>query len=64
VPLINGATTPAAIAEQISRSMFNGTMSAADKAAVAGYMGPTNPNATKTREGIGLALASPSFQWY
>lgn len=64
VPLINGATTPSGIAEQISRTMLNGLMSPADKAAVAGYLGPTNPSVTKIREGIGLALASPSFQWF
>ena len=39
-------------------------MSAADLAAITTYLGPTNPTTAKIKEAIGLALASPSFQWY
>jgi len=62
--LTAGAVTPSAVAAQINKVVFADTLYSADLAAITAYLGPTNPSSSKIREGIGLALASPSFQWY
>ncbi len=62
--LTAGATTPAAVAGQINKVIFGDTLAAPDLSAISTYLGPTNPSTTKIKEAIGLALASPSFQWY
>jgi len=59
----SGATTPAAVVERLNQSLLGGLMPAADKALVQGTLSAT-PSAVQRRDAIGLALASPAFQWY
>lgn len=62
--LTMGAVTPAAVASRIDRVIFAQSMASADLSAIQSYLGPANPSSTRVREAVGLALASPSFQWY
>jgi hypothetical protein len=62
--LVGAATTPGGVAAQINKMIFAETLAAADLAAITSYLGPSNPSSSKIKEAIGLALASPSFQWY
>jgi uncharacterized protein (DUF1800 family) len=61
--VLQGATQPSAIVSRLNKLLFNGQMPAADQAEVLAYLG-TNPTATTRREAIGLAAASPAYQWY
>lgn len=60
----SGLTTAAQIADKIDQAMFCGAMLPADKAAVLDYLGTGNPSNSRRNESIGLAIGSPSFQWY
>jgi hypothetical protein len=35
-----------------------------DKAAITNFLAPSPTNTRRIKEAIGLAFASPSFQWY
>jgi uncharacterized protein (DUF1800 family) len=63
-----GAVTPAQVADRIDRVVFANEMPRDDKNALIAYLGtttpPTNPSDSRVRDGIGLALSSPAFQWY
>ena len=59
-----GAVTPTQVANRINAALFGGEMAPSELASLTTYLGPTNPSTTKSRDAIGLALASPSFQWY
>lgn len=63
VTLLAGATTPQQIADRINQILFCGRIAAADLQQVLSYLGAV-PTAALKREAIGLAVASPSFQWY
>jgi uncharacterized protein (DUF1800 family) len=62
--LMAGAVTAQQVADRIETLLFTGDMPAADKAALVAYLRPDNPSSTKIRDAIGLALASPGFQWH
>jgi hypothetical protein len=63
--LISGATTAQRIADRLDLVIFGGEMPAADKAALVTYLRPDPVTSnTRIRDAIGLALASPGFQWY
>lgn len=59
-----GAVTPTQVANRINSAFFGGEMASSELASLTTYLGPTNPTTTKTRDAIGLAISSPSFQWY
>lgn len=59
-----GITTAAQTVDKLNAAIFLGEMPAVDQARVKAYLLPDNPSATKKNEAIGLAIGSPSFQWY
>ena len=63
-PFTNGATTAKQVADRIDAAIFVGQMPAADKDALITFMKPDPPTLTRMRDGIGLALSSPAFQWH
>lgn len=62
--LMAGATTATQIADRIDTLVFGDEMPRADKAALVTYLRPDPPTTTRTRDALGLALASPAFQWH
>jgi uncharacterized protein (DUF1800 family) len=62
--LLMGATTAVQVADRIDTVVFGGEMPSADKAALITYLRPDPPSQTRIRDAFGLAIASPSFQWY
>jgi uncharacterized protein (DUF1800 family) len=63
VAFFSGATTPAAVMDKLNQALFGGLMPVGDKALIQATLSAT-PTATQKRDAIGLALASPMFQWY
>lgn len=59
-----GAAQAAPIADRLSYVLTASRMTAAEKTSLTNYMLPNNPTATRIREAIGLAVATPTFQWY
>ena len=62
--LLAGATTSTAVADRFDRLLFAGEMPRADKTALVTYLNPTPPTTARIRDALGLALASPAFQWH
>jgi hypothetical protein len=63
--LISGANTAQRIADRLDLVIFGREMPPADKAALVAYLRPDPVTSnTRIRDAIGLALASPGFQWY
>jgi hypothetical protein len=62
--LFAGATTAAQMADRIDTLIFNNEMPRADKQALVAFLLPDPPSTTRLRDAIGLALASPAFQWH
>ncbi len=62
--LLAGATTAVQVADRIETRLFTGDMPEADKAALIAYLRPDPPSTSRIRDAIGLALASPAFQWH
>ncbi len=59
-----GLTTADPMVDRINATMFGGEMETPDRNRVRDYL-LSNPTAlARQREAIGLAIASPSFQWY
>jgi len=61
---LSGLTTAQQIVDKIDQAMFGGEMSAGDKDRIRTYLLPDPPSITRQRDAIGLAIGSPSFQWY
>jgi len=59
-----GATDPDAIMNRIDSALFGGAMPSAEKNRVKQYLLVSPGDAWRWREAIGLALATPTFQWY
>jgi uncharacterized protein (DUF1800 family) len=59
-----GATTAQQMADRIDRVIFADEMPRADKSALVTYLRPDPPTTTRMRDALGLALASPGFQWH
>jgi len=62
--LLSGATTAAQVADRIDTLIFNDEMPGEDKAALLQYLRPDPPTQSRRIDALGLALASPSFQWH
>lgn len=62
--LFAGATTAVQIADRIDTLLFAGEMPEADKTAVTAYLLPDPAPVARLRDAVGLALASPGFQWH
>jgi uncharacterized protein (DUF1800 family) len=66
--LMAGATASVSqAADRIDDLVFGGEMPDADKQALMTYLRPssgTAPSLTQIRDAVGLAIASPAFQWY
>lgn len=60
----SGLTTADQMADRINAAMFAGAMPQADRDRIRDYMLPNQPAQARRREAIGLAIGSPSFQWY
>ncbi|MCX5688211.1 MAG: DUF1800 domain-containing protein, partial [Planctomycetota bacterium] len=59
-----GASTPAELIARIENDMFGGELEPADRQAILGYLATNPSSATVRAEALGLAVGSPSFQWY
>ncbi len=59
-----GAVTADEMIARIDDRFFGGRMDGDDRARVRQFMLPSPPTVTRRREAIGLALSSPSYQWY
>ena len=59
-----GATTAAQMADRIDRVLFADEMPRVDKTALVNYLKPDPPTTTRMRDALGLAFASPGFQWH
>jgi uncharacterized protein (DUF1800 family) len=59
-----GAADPNAMTERINQSMFGGLMPANDQTQIRNYLSVNPTNYSRQREAVGLAIASPAFQWY
>ena len=55
--------TAQALADRVDAQLFAGEMPHDDKADLVAYLG-AKPTELRVREAVGLALASPGFQWY
>ena len=66
--LMAGATSAVQIADRIDSLVFGGEMVDADKMALITYLRPTGsataPSMSQIRDALGLAIASPAFQWH
>lgn len=61
---LHGLVTAAQVVDWIDDHMFASEMPAADKERIRQYLLPDPPYISFKREAIGLAIASPGFQWY
>jgi hypothetical protein len=50
--------------QQLNEKMFGGLMPASELSTIRDYLLENTENALRQKEAIGLALASPTFQWY
>jgi uncharacterized protein (DUF1800 family) len=66
--LMVGATSAIQVADRIDDLIFAGEMPDADKMALISYLRPggsaTAPSTSQVRDALGLAIASPAFQWH
>lgn len=60
----SGATTADERADRISERLFLGRMPSSERDRVRDYMLPNPVTLARWREAVGLAIGSPSFQWY
>lgn len=59
-----GATTADAMADRINTTIFAGELPTAERNRLRDYLLPNAPTTLRQREALGLALSTPSFQWY
>lgn len=64
VAFYGSATTADQLVDRINAAIFQGEMLPADRTRVRTYLATNVGSRTVRREAIGLALSSPSFQWY
>jgi hypothetical protein len=60
----SGATTAEQMADRINDRLFAGRMPQNERDRVRDALLPNTPSVTRRRDAIGLAIGSPSFQWY
>jgi uncharacterized protein (DUF1800 family) len=59
-----GMTTSAQMLDKINAALFAGEMSTAERTRLQQYLNTNVGSTTTRRETVGLAIGSPSFQWY
>jgi hypothetical protein len=57
-------SNPYTLITKIDRALFGGEMSPADRRVLLRYMGPAPVSRERLGEAVGLAIGSPTFQWY
>lgn len=62
--LANAPNTAVGVVDRLSEVLMNGQMPTADRDRLIAYLLPDPPTTTRKREAIGLAVATPAFQWY
>jgi uncharacterized protein (DUF1800 family) len=62
--LLPGANTAAAVMDRIDDLLFGGAMPVNDKNLIQGFLLPDPPTDARKRDALGLAIASPGYQWY
>lgn len=60
----SGLTTAQQMADQINQVMFAGELPLNEKNRIRDYMLPDAPSTQRKKDAIGLAISTPSFQWY
>ncbi len=60
----SGLTTADQMADRINANIFGGEMEQAERNRIRDYLLPNPPSAARKSEALGLAIGSPSFQWY
>jgi uncharacterized protein (DUF1800 family) len=61
---LTGLNNASAIIQKINRTMFGGELTPDEILRLTAYLALAPTNATRQRETIGVAIGSPSFQWY
>jgi hypothetical protein len=64
VAFFAGATTADEMIARIDERLFGGRMDPDDRSRIRQFLLPSPPTVTRRREAIGLAISSPSYQWY
>jgi uncharacterized protein (DUF1800 family) len=64
LPALTTLRTARAAADAFDAALYAGEMPANEKAELIAYMQPDAPSSMRLREGLGLALAAPGFQWF
>jgi uncharacterized protein (DUF1800 family) len=64
LPALTTFRTARAAADAFDAALFAGEMPANEKSELIAYMRPDAPTSMRLREGLGLALAAPGFQWF
>lgn len=59
-----GATTADQAADRINERLFAGRLPIGERNRIRDYMLPNPTNRTRRREGLGLAIGAPAFQWH
>lgn len=59
-----GLTTADEMADRLNDSAFGGELPAFERDRIRDYLLPNSPTLTRQKEALGLAMASPTFQWY
>jgi len=60
----SGLTTADQMADRIALNFFGGEVTTTERNRIRDYLLPNPPSATRKAESLGLAIGSPSFQWY
>lgn len=59
-----GLTTAPQVVGRVNDALEGGEMPQSERTLLENYLQPTPTSVTQQREALGLAMASPSFQWY
>lgn len=59
----SGATSAQQVMDRIDQQLFFGAMPPGEKSGIQASL-PATPSASQRRDALGLAFASPAFQWY
>ena len=59
-----GLTTATQMVAKINRTFFGGELTSSEVLRLTSYLALNPSNTTTQRETIGLAIGSPSFQWF
>jgi uncharacterized protein (DUF1800 family) len=62
--LFAGLTTADQIADALNTALFAGEMPSEERNRLRDFLAPGPTNTSRQRDAIGLAVSSPSFQWY